>query len=474
MPQVPNILPFMSDEQMQRVHEASIHLLSTTGFRFMHKESLEIFKKHGFKVDNEIVYFTKESIEKALKSVSNQFTLKARDPKYDIEFTMDTFSCGMGGSAVYIVDPDGKRRSVTMDDAINVMKICQMTPEVETYRHLLIPTDISGTLNPPWLTAQMVKYVDKPFHYMSSDELDIVRMGYGVTRETMVKDAEKKISYGQSSINVISPLTLSTEQCRHMIEFLRHGIAFNIAPMPSGGSTAPITLEGEIILQNCENLAPLVLTQLVSPGHPILYGTIGSHTDMRTMATIFGSPETRILEYAAGQMARFYNMLSRGDVGLTDAPGPDFQAGAESMFQFVNIARSGINFNPGMGHLGSFMGGSLAKVVMDADIVASIQRYKRPLDFTQDSMALDIIEKVGPGGHFVTQAHTLKHCRSEYIIPQAFTRDSYDAWEKAGSPTAMDRAHALAEKRIAAYEAPDLAPGFEKDLAHYMEKTYGL
>jgi trimethylamine--corrinoid protein Co-methyltransferase len=309
---------------------------------------------------------------------------------------------------------------------------------------------------------------------MSSDELDIVRMGYGVTRETMQKDAEKNISYGQSSINVISPLALGPEQCRHMLEFVRHGVVFNLAPMPSGGTTAPITLAGEIIQQNCENLAPLVLCQLLRPGMPILYGTIGSHTDMRTMATIFGSPETRIIEYASAQLARHYNMLSRGDVGIVDAPLSDFQAGAESMFQFVNAARAGINFLPGMGHLGSFMGGSFAKLMLDSELAAYTKRYLKPVDFTEDTMVTDLIAKVGPRGQYISEAHTLKHCRSEYLFPSIFQRISYDAWGKKGAPTALEIADKQANTLVEQYEQPAIGSDLAKDLNIYMQKTYGL
>jgi len=465
-------LNLLTEEQLNLVHEKSIKLLSTVGFRFVHDEVVEIFKNHGFKTDQDIVFFTKESINQAIETVGNSFTLMARNPKYTIKFDMNTFSPGVGGGATWVVDADNTCRPATREDAINCMKLAQMLDQVETWRPLLFPMDIEGSLNPPWLAFQSVLHTDKPYHYTSHQELDIIRIGYGVTRETMKKDAEKGLSYGQSSVNVISPLTLATSQCETLLEYVRHGVVFNFAPMPSGSTTAPITLPAEIIQQNAENLAPLVLCQLLKPGMPILYGTIGSHTDMRNMATIFGSPETRILEYAAAQMARHYNMLSRGGVGMTDSPCSDFQAGAESMFQFVNVARSGINFLPGMGHLGSFMGGSLAKLVLDAELVDYSKRFMKPLEFTEENMATDLMEKVGPGGNFIAEPHTLKHCRSEYMVPSVFTRENYDAWSKKDYPTSMQLAADKAEKLLEQYELPEIDPEMKKDLKHYIEKTY--
>lgn len=469
-----DMLPLLSEQQLELVHNKTVELLSRTGFRFMHEECLTIFKENGFKTDKDIVYFKATDIERAVEQVGNRFTLKARNPKNDIEFNMDTLSIGLGGTAVWVVDPDTTCRPVTKEDSIRLMKLAQMLDEVETWRPLLIPSDIPGDLNPPWLTANAIRYLDKPYCYMSHNELDIVRIGYGMTREGMLRDAEKNISYGQSTISVLSPLTLGTEQCESMLALLKAGIVFNVAPMPSGGTTAPVTPAGEIIQQNAENLAPLVLCQLVKPEVPVLYGTIGSHSDMRTMASVFGSPETRILEYAAAQMARYYNMLSRGDVGITDASCSDFQAGAESMFQFINVARSGINFLPGIGQLGSFMGGSLAKVVLDAELAAFTKKYLQPVIFDEESMAMDIMEKVGPGGHFVTEPHTLKHCRSEHIIPKVFERISYDAWTKKDHPTAMSLAAEKAEQIISQYEKPDIDPAMEKELDAYMATTYGL
>ena len=456
------------------VHEKSIKLLSTAGFRFVHQEVVEIFKSHGFKTDQDIVFFTKESINQAIETVGNSFTLMARNPKYNIEFDMNTFSTGIGGSATWVVDADNTCRPATMKDSINCMKLAQMLDQVETWRPLLVPMDIKGSLNPPWLAYQSVLHTDKPYHYTSHQELDIIRIGYGVTRETMKKDAEKGLSYGQSSVNVISPLTLATSSCDTLLDYVRHGVVFNLAPMPSGSTTAPITLPAEIIQQNAENLAPLVLCQLLKPGMPILYGTIGSHSDMRNLATIFGSPETRILEYAAAQMARHYNMLSRGNVGLTDSPCSDFQAGAESMFQFINVARAGINFLPGMGQLGSFMGGSLAKLVLDAELVDYSKRFMKPLEFTEANMATDLMEKVGPGGNFIAEPHTLKHCRSEYMVPSVFARDNYDAWSKKDFPTAMQLAADRAEKLLEQYELPEIDSEVKKELKHYMKKNYEL
>jgi trimethylamine---corrinoid protein Co-methyltransferase len=467
-------LNILTEDQLKLVHDKTIKLLSTTGFRFIHEEVVNIFKNHGFKTDHDIVFFTEASINQAIENVGNSFTLMARNPKYNIEFDMDTFSPGIGGGATWVVDADNTCRPATVEDAINCMKLAQMLEQVEIWRPLLFPMDIEGSLNPFWLAFHSVMYTDKPHHYTGHEVLDIIRIGYGVSRETMIKDAEKSLSYGQSSVNVISPLTLATSPCETLLEYVRHGIVFNLAPMPSGSTTAPITLPGEIIQQNAENLAPLVLCQLLKPGMTILYGTIGSHTDMRNMATIFGSPETRILEYAAAQMAKHYNMLSRGGVGMTDSPCSDFQAGAESMFQFVNVARAGINFMPGMGHLGSFMGGSLAKLVLDAELVDYTKRFMKPLEFTEDSMATDLMEKVGPGGHFISEPHTLKHCRSEYMVPSIFARESYDAWTKKDYPTAMQLAANKAEKMLGQYEMPKIDREIRKDLENYMEKTYKI
>ena len=220
-------------------------------------------------------------------------------------------------------------------------------------------------------------------------------------------------------------------------------------------------------MQNCENLGALVVSQLVSPGHPVFYGAMGGHNDMKGMKAVYGGPENRLVEMAGCQMARYYGLLSRGDVACTDAPGPDYQAGAESMFQFFSSSLLPVNLLPGCGHLGSFMGGSLEKMLMDAELYEYVLALHRPLNFGEDDLAVEAIKEIGPKGNFLNHPLTFKKFRTEFYSPMIFSRESYERWRHNGSRDIVQLAHEKVEARLNEYRAPDIEPGLKKDLLKY-------
>jgi trimethylamine--corrinoid protein Co-methyltransferase len=216
----------------------------------------------------------------------------------------------------------------------------------------------------------MIEYTDKPYLYNGREDIDLVALSLNTSREQMAGRSDFTRSFGQATGIVTSPLSLAAEDCETLMEYARCGIAFHVASMPLAGTSGPCTLAGLVMQQNCENLAAIVLSQLVRPGCPVFYGAIGGCADMRSLRPLFGTPEARLIERAGAQLARSYGLLCRGNAGLTDAPACDFQAGAEAMLHTLQVIRGGPEFLPGCGLLGSYLGASLAKIVLDAELIA--------------------------------------------------------------------------------------------------------
>ncbi|MCG8564403.1 MAG: trimethylamine methyltransferase family protein, partial [Desulfobacterales bacterium] len=356
----------LSSQDIEKTHQATVNILSTAGMCFESEAARELFKKNGFKVEGKNVLFTEEQLLSAVRSVSKNWTLMARNPEKKVEMNLDSYSIGMGGGAPFMVHADGSAKSATRQDYINALKVAQGLDTIETWRVLVIPMDLPAENANLYMMYNQIMHFDKVYALTDETSIDLLRITYGLSKEEMREQAAQGKVYGQITINPISPLILDQTMCDRAIIMAEAGIAMNIAPMPVAGTTSPVTLPATLIVQNCEVLASLALTQLVTPGCPVAYGTMASNADMRTMGCVYGSPESRVLEYAGAQMARYYGMLSRGDVGLTDAMTSDFQAGAEGAMEFVNAVRAGINFLPGCGNLGSFLGASLEKLVLDA------------------------------------------------------------------------------------------------------------
>jgi trimethylamine--corrinoid protein Co-methyltransferase len=464
----------LSKRGIAAIHDATLAVLANTGFRFASESALAIFKSHGFRVEGQRVHFTERQIRRALGSIPKRFTILARNPKHDILIERGVSSFGLGRGAVNMIQADGSIRRGTLEDVVAASKLCQMMDELEHWGPLVYPTDVEP--DNVYLAAwqAMVKYVEKPYLIASRHHIDFVALAYGTTREKMIRRSDFTRCYGQTTAVIQSPLTMFSEDCEDLIEYARCGIACNIASMPVAGTTGPCTLSGLVVQQNSENLAALVFAQLVRPGCPLYYGAIGGRADMKSLTPRFGSAEARIIERAGVQMAHSYGLASRGGAGITDAPVCDFQAGAQAMLHILSDLEKGPEFMPSCGLLGSYVGASLAKLILDAELIAQAKRFLTPMNPSRDRLAVDVIAEVGPGGYYIEHPHTLENFRSEFFVDSIFQSLTYEQWSASGCNDAVQLAHEKAQALLAAYEKPPMDQGLEAEIdafvAHHWAK----
>ena len=458
----------LGSREMGRIHSASLEILRETGMAFGLPEAVDICRAHGLATSGETVFFTDRIVEKTLEMMPNEFTLRAPNPEHDIDFSPNTQALGPGSGAMFVALASGKSRPARKSDFLQAARLTQVLSAMKFCRHLFVPHDVAPEKMRAWMMIQQTLTQDKPYCLMTAEDIPIVARVFGQSLEEMRDEAVIGRVSGLSSISVISPLYMSAENCANLIAFCRAGITFNISSLPAAGSTAPCSLTAAIVLQNCENLASMVLAQLVSPGHPVFYGVMGGHSDMRTFSPIYGGPENRLLEMAGARMARYYGLLSRGTAAATDAPSPDFQAGAEAMFEMFAATVERVNLLPGCGHLGSYMVGSLEKMVLDAELHEYLNRLTRPLKFGDDDLAADIIKSIGPKGNFLNHPHTFKRFRSEFYQPGVFYRSSYERWRKDGAPGLLEAARTKVKALLESYKAPKIDKGLKSDLLKFI------
>ena len=231
------------------------------------------------------------------------------------------------------------------------------------------------------------------------------------------------LAYAIGTVNPSSPLTLDKYGCDCLLGLVQ--------PRCGRGGFPPCHGRDDRAMHPSRPVDPaerrnpgdsLTLAQLANPRCPVLYACMGTITDMITTMGPMGAPETAIIASAAAQMARYYEMPSRGNVCLTDAGAIDYQAGAESAMNMISMVRCGINFLPGLGVLGNFNIGSLEKLVLDVDMAGYARRLVRPLHFSDETMAVSVIKEVGPKGNFINHDHTYMHFKSEFHQPWLFSR----------------------------------------------------
>ncbi len=462
----------LSEEDVSLIHEASLEVLSTTGFRFACEKVQKNFKDKGFRVEDGRVFFTERDIYTALETIPKGFTIGARNPERDIRMEPGTVSFGMGRGAVTIVDPDGAYRAATEEDVIASIKLGQRLDELEHVYPLAYPYSMNRNNVYLWAGQLAIKLSDKPCNYANRHDIDLNALAYRTTREELVERSDLTWSPGHSTAIVHSPLTMVQDSCENLMEYARTGISFHVASMPIACTSGPASLAGTIVLQNCENLAPIVFSQLIRPGLPVFYGALGGHADMMSLSPRFGTPEAQIIEGAGNRMARYYGLLCRGNTGLTDSPSLDFQAGAQAMLGALGMINDGPSFIIGAGLLGSYMGGSLAKMVLDVELIIMARRYLTSIRTDREALAVDVIRDVGPGNHFIEHEHTLDNYRSEFLTETLFRSPNYERWAASGSRMVSHLAHDRALKLLESYERPYIDEGLEEEIDAYVERNW--
>jgi trimethylamine--corrinoid protein Co-methyltransferase len=227
-----------------------------------------------------------------------------------------------------------------------------------------------------------------------------------------------------------------------MVEVCRQGVPVVLSAAPTAGVTAPITLAGMLAQLNAEQLSGLVLSQLVQPGCPVLMGPVPATSDLRSGKYLGGSVEDGLCNAAITQLAHFYKIPIYNTAGLTDAKIPDIQAGMEKAQSVMQVALAGANFiHHAAGMLEDMSTIAYEQFVIDNELLGMAMRAVKGIEVNEETLALDTIHRVGPGGHYLLEDHTLDHMHSEhYLISTVFDRQFRDMWEAAGASDARNRA----------------------------------
>jgi trimethylamine--corrinoid protein Co-methyltransferase len=256
----------------------------------------------------------------------------------------------------------------------------------------------------------------------------------------------------------ISPFKLDQSYGQLAMEVAKQGIPVVVPAEPLCGATAPITLAGNLVVLNVDTLIGVMLTQLVNPGTPVLYGSVASITDMRDMKYLSGAIEMGLLNAGAAQMARFYNLPLYSTAGMSDSKINDTQAGYESALTGLLVALAGGNFiHDAAGFIEFCMTASYDKLVIDNEIIGMVMRAVEGIQVNDETLAFDVLKKAGPGGHFVSNRHTRKFMRTELYQPQLSDRNNRQDWEREGAKSAQARATEIVGEILAKPEIPILS-----------------
>ncbi len=468
----------LTQEQVERVHDASLEILENVGLLVRNDQARSIFNKHGCKVDSEtlIVQFPRAVVEKYRAMLQPTFTFRGRDPRFDRTIPQDGPIVITGSSAPNIIDPvTGQERRARSDD---IARIAHLVNELTAIDVFSVSTLADDAPEGQFTLARLypaLKYCLKPIRSTTKDMKDIqavMKLLYAIagSEEAYREHPFVTLHY----CPVVSPLTMDKLSTEAIIYFSEKGLPIYPSIVPNAGLTSPMSIAGTVAQGNAEFLAAAVLMQMVREGTPTIYASLPTVADMRSGAYASGGIECGILHMAFAQMARFYKVPCGGYVGLTNSKINDAQSGYETGMSSVAGVLAGMDMFNMAGLLDALKVFDFAKAVIDDEVAQMLKRLKRGITFNEEELALDVIAQTKPGGSFLMSPHTAKRMKTEAVLPKIADRDQRNIWEKKGSldtqAHAMQRANEIlakgssaiflpeVEARIRA-EFPDLVPG---------------
>jgi trimethylamine:corrinoid methyltransferase-like protein len=458
----------LSPADLYTIHLSSMRLLESTGVNVPLEEALGVFRRHGIRVEGRRVYPTESQVLAALQTAPRSFMIRARTPQRSVVVGGGAPIFAPGYGAPFLVDSEMGKRPATLEDYERLVKLAHALPNQDLSGLILVePADVPAeTAHLRMLYTHMI-YSDKPFIGSAAgaagacQTMEMANILFGA------QAVEEPVTI--CLVNSLTPLGYSVEMLGALLEYAKRRQPIIVAALAMAGSTAPATLAGVLALQNAELLAGVTLTQLISPGAPVVYGSTSTNIDMRTGALCIGSPELSELVIAHAQLARYYGLPCRSGGALTDASYPDAQAGFESMMGLLTAANSGVDFVlHAAGILSGYLAFSYEKFVLDDEMCGMVRRLRRGFEVTPETLAYDVVVRVGPGGNYLTEDHTLAHCRTAFWQPAVADRSGLDGWEKGGRRGAVARARERWQRLLDGYREPELDNIVKRQLQKYV------
>lgn len=461
------LIKYLSEPQVEKVHESSLNILENTGIEVDHVEGLKALKNAGVEVDFQTkrAKIPRDIVNSCIKTVPGKLTLAARNPEKDCPIIPGGRPyTRSGGGSDYILDLEtGKFRPLMQVDVKGFFKMMDALDGISfiapVYGHDMpsFGRDIlvlREAFNNTDKHVHLRTYSGKTFKYM----LEMATIVAG-SKENLIK--RPIISLLEAPI---SPLVFPEVMVEATWLCGEYGIPLDVCVMPISGGTGPVTIAGNLLLSNTEFLGSVVISQLANPGAPMIYAPRPMVMDMRTGAGLVGSVEGAITAAAGVQLAKYYDVPISLHGPWTDSMTHDDQSNLERINMALMAGLAGANILVGAGMIQQGLVFSYEQLVIDDEINQIVLRALEGFTVDDEFLAEDAITRVGPGGHFMADEHTLKFMRKERYMPDLLYRGFREPWEESGSKTMVDRAREKARTILKEHEPNPLPDDIGKEL----------
>lgn len=465
----------LSEEEIEAIYFSALRVLYETGVRVYDKEGVEVAYSGGAIVedtteDSSLVKIPPWMVDKARATLPRKVVVVGPDRKYRMELYKNQIYFGAGSDTPFTIDPyTGKRRRATYQDVKNFARLAQALPNLDFHMSLGITQDTAVGTYDRWQYLAMLEGTSKPINITAVDlegvrdqlEMAYIRLGG--------KEEWKKGPAFSLYIEPVSPLSHSKEVVQKLLFACDNEVPFVYTPCPLAGATAPTTLAGTAVQALTESLFGIVLSQLRKPGASLIIGGLMSNMDMRTTVYCYGSPEMALLSAAYTEITKLLGVPMYETAGCSDVKAFDEQAAMEATINIATAALVGGNMIHDVGYIEQGLTSSMEMMVASDEIIDMVKRILRGIPVSDETMALDVMEAVGPGGHYLEQDHTYNRFKTEIWRPKLLDRLNWENWTQAGSKRYGERVHDRVIEILEAETEPLLDEGMYKELRRICE-----
>lgn len=474
--QIVNRLPrsqLISDDEVERIHLAALDILERIGIRCQVKEARDIFGRAGAIIDESDarVRVGRDIVDAALKSAPSSLTLTPRTAERAVRLGGDFTTTAAVLGPPNCTDLTRGRRSGTLADLSELLKLTQFFNAVQMNGWPVEPLDVEVRFRHLEAARTMLTLTDKvPYVFCQSRQRieDVLTMCAIARGETLQQFAQRPGVF--SIINTNTPLQYDVPMTIGVMDMAKYGQPTLLTPFIMAGASTPATIASAMALNTAEVLFGVTLSQLVRPGAPILYGCAAMNVDMKSGAPAYGLADMLKCTIIGGQMARRYNLPMRSS-NFSAANIPDFASGYESANSVYSAVSSGAHL---LMHAAGWVEGGLCtsyeKFVLDCEIVQTMMHLLEPTEIDDQTLALDEIAAVGPGGHFFGTERTIATFETAFYRPLVSSTQNHGAWMEAGGKSAAERATGIWQEALKAYEQPALDPAIAEALDDFVAK----
>lgn len=449
----------LSDSQMQDLHLAALEVLRRTGIRFFHQGAVDVLKNAGaFVSDGNRVKIPARMVEDAIASAPSRVIMCNRRGEPAVFLEDRTVNFGTGSDCINFLDyKTGEHRKFVTQDIIEGYHLCDALPNIDFVMSIGIPTDVETELAYDTQMALMLEHTTKPLVIVTDDKHTLQRaidMAAAVAGgHEALRERQSILLYSEPS----SPLQQSESAVDKLIMMAENELPVVHSPAPLMGGTGPITMASGLAMSIAEIFSSLVVHQLTNPGAPYIFGAGLHHMDMKAAQICYASPEFQLTKSAIAQMGRKYGIPSWGYAGCTDAKVFDEQASMESLLSVMMAKFSGANLIHDVGYMESGLTCSFEMIVLTDELIALTDNLMKGIEINADTLMLDEIHNVGPGGHFLNTEQTMNRFK-DFWYPGLIDRSIRPTWLDEGATTLGERLNTRVKEILAEHEVEPLDP----------------